>query len=109
MNKYLPDGWVIIKLNDTDYRVYGTWNGGYVDSDHWRVNSGCTKAMFNDQLRYYEVNGNSGSTYFLYLNRYDKFSSWYLRSTLEDICKMNNAVVLSAEETIQFLESIKTT
>ena len=39
---YTPDGWMIVKITGTNphYRVFGSWRGGYLSGDSWRMNSG---------------------------------------------------------------------
>lgn len=60
-HKYRPDGWVIIQVSDDLFKVFGSWGGGYLDGDTWRLNSGITS--FNvegDKVVFY---GSSGSAY----------------------------------------------
>ena len=47
-----PDKWVIIKLPDC-YKVFGTWIGGYLDGDAWRVNSGITEVQEDEKYFYF--------------------------------------------------------
>lgn len=62
---YNPDKWVIVKITDkedkTHYRVFGSWYGGYLGSDSWRMNSGINGASREDDV--YSFYGNSGSEY----------------------------------------------
>lgn len=63
--KYTPDKWKIIKLSPPDdetfYKVFGMWSGGYLDGDSWRMNSGI-KSVYKDG-EYFVVMGYSGSAY----------------------------------------------
>jgi hypothetical protein len=48
MSEYLPDNWVVLKINHegkTLYKVLAGWIGGYLNGDSWRMNSGmnCVK------------------------------------------------------------------
>ena len=65
MNEYCPDRWVVLKLepkdDDTKYRLFGGWYGGYLNGDSWRANSGIIKIV--EQETHYEVYGTSGSIY----------------------------------------------
>ena len=63
MSNYHPDNWVIIKLKGEDphYRVLAGWSGGYLTSDSWRMNSGITKVIEEDD--HWLFIGSSGSTY----------------------------------------------
>lgn len=52
MSKYTPDRWVVIKITHPNrpshYRVFGSWYGGYLAGDSWRMNSGITKVTYDD-------------------------------------------------------------
>jgi hypothetical protein len=66
MSEYTPDKWLIVKLTDTNkneshYRVFACWYGGYLGSDSWKMNSGITKVTETGD--YYEFEGSSGSVY----------------------------------------------
>ena len=65
MSEYTPDKWLIVKItndmNESHYRVFASWYGGYLGSDSWQMNSGITKVAEND--RYYDFEGTSGSVY----------------------------------------------
>lgn len=60
---YSPDKWLLIKIGGTDphYRVFGSWSGGYLDGDSWRMNSGITSV--EEDENYYYFHGNTGSIY----------------------------------------------
>ena len=39
-----PSKWVILKIDDqSTYKVFGTWGGGYLDGQSWKLNSGIAK------------------------------------------------------------------
>src|SRR6056300_1368254 len=64
MSEYLPDNWVVLKINQegkTLYKVLAGWSGGYLDGDSWRMNSGITRV--EDHETYYSLYGYSGSVY----------------------------------------------
>ena len=66
MSEYTPDKWLIVKLTDTNkneshYRVFACWYGGYLGSDSWQMNSGITKVTETGD--YYFFEGSSGSVY----------------------------------------------
>lgn len=66
MNDYTPDRWVLIRITRNDevcYRVFGSWTGGYLDNDRWRVNSGVKQVITKPDSDVYEVIGYSGSVY----------------------------------------------
>ena len=70
---YNPDGWMLVKITSegkTHYRVFGSWRGGYLDGDSWRLNSGVVrheeeivKNSMNEDLKIYRFYGSSGSCY----------------------------------------------
>lgn len=61
MAQYKPDSWEILKFSDNDYRVFGSWRGGYLYGDSWRINSGVVKVVESEDA--YLVYGDSGSVY----------------------------------------------
>lgn len=84
---YNPDGWLVIKINGTDphYRVFGTWYGGYLGSDSWRMNSGITKVTEDGD--YYLFEGTSGSIY--RCHKQSRGTSGYGASVLGNYTKNN--------------------
>jgi hypothetical protein len=62
MSEYNPDKWVIIKIKESDnYKVLGSWSGGYLDGDSWRLSSGIVK--IEEKGDYFLIRNHSGSTY----------------------------------------------
>lgn len=71
MSEYLPDNWVVLKINHkgkTLYKVLAGWSGGYLDGDSWRMNSGITRV--EDHETYYSFYGYSGSVYKVWKGQY---------------------------------------
>jgi hypothetical protein len=61
---YTPDKWVLLKMTfekQVCYKILAGWNGGYLDGDSWKLNSGC-KLVTKDG-DYYKFIGYSGSIY----------------------------------------------
>jgi len=60
---YTPEEWVLVKVDGVfpHYRVFGSWRGGYLSSDSWRMNSGVISV--NVEGDFYLFNGHSGSVY----------------------------------------------
>lgn len=61
---YNPDKWMIIEIkreDDPHFRVFGSWSGGYLDGDSWRMNSGITKVT--EEGDFFLFHGASGSVY----------------------------------------------
>ena len=56
-----PERWVILSLPNNLYKVFGSWAGGYLDGDRWKLNSGISKVE-QDENFYYFI-GFSGSCY----------------------------------------------
>jgi hypothetical protein len=71
-----PEGWVILKIENSPpvYKVFGSWTGGYLKGDSWRINSGISRV--EEDLHYYYFYGYSGSCYKCKKNRYGAISSW---------------------------------
>jgi hypothetical protein len=65
MSEYTPNKWLLVKItnaeNESHYRVFASWYGGYLGSDSWQMNSGITKVTEDDD--YYFFEGTSGSVY----------------------------------------------
>ena len=64
MNEYVPDKWLIVKMEgkeETLYKVFACWYGGYGGSDSWQMNSGI-KAV-TEAEDYWLFEGYSGSIY----------------------------------------------
>lgn len=66
MNEYIPDRWQVVKIAAVEsdvpvFRIFGTWYGGFVTGDSWRLNSGIEK--IEDTGTSYAVYGSSGSIY----------------------------------------------
>ena len=63
---FSPTYWKVLKISDGDktvYKLLAHWLGGFLDDDNWRLNSGITKVVFNEEFNLYEVYGESGSVY----------------------------------------------
>ena len=71
-----PERWVIVKLPNNYYKVFGTWAGGYLDGDRWRLNSGISKVE-QDENFYYFI-GFSGSCYKCHKKAYGIATSYGL-------------------------------
>ena len=68
MSEYRPDSWVIVKVyeaktNNTIYRILGSWYGGYLGSDSWRLSSPIVKITDDEEV--FIVWNESGSVYYL--------------------------------------------
>lgn len=68
MSIYTPDKYTILEMKyekQTIYKVFGSWVGGYLGSDSWRLNSGIERAVIDgDSVSFI---GHSGSEYKCYI------------------------------------------
>lgn len=83
MNTYDPDEWVLVRIGGSDphYKIFGSWRGGYLSGDSWRMNSGITDCEeFTD---YYIFKGHSGSEYYCWKNGYGIRSSYNISVLLD--------------------------
>lgn len=65
MRTYNPDCWVLVKLTSPKfgavYKILGSWSGGYLHGDSWKLSSGIEEVReFDDR---YEMPQSSGSLY----------------------------------------------
>lgn len=60
---HTPEEWLLVKIDGPipHYRVFGSWRGGYLSGDSWRMNSGVTSV--EEDGNYYLFHGESGSVY----------------------------------------------
>ena len=74
--EYMPDGWMLVEISGTDphYRVFGSWRGGYLDGDAWRMNSGIVRCEKEGKM--YKFYGSSGSCYMCHESGYGNLGSY---------------------------------
>lgn len=67
---YAPEEWCLVQItnNDPHYRVFGSWRGGYITGDSWKLNSGITSVEEDEEFYYFK--GYSGSVYRCHKERY---------------------------------------
>lgn len=92
----VPERWVIVKLPNNYYKVFGTWVGGYLDGDRWKMNSGIIEVEQDED--YYYFTGFSGSCYKCHKKSYGIVPSYGL-GVLNKIIKQGN-------EQIELLEDL---
>ena len=73
---YTPDQWEIVEVGGTHphYRIFGSWSGGYLDGDSWRLNSGVVRCEVDGD--YYLFHGHTGSIYKCHKEAYGIRSPW---------------------------------
>ena len=86
----ITERWVILKLPNNNYKVFGTWAGGYLDGDRWKLNSGISEVE-QDENFYYFI-GFSGSCYKCHKKGYGTATSYGL-GILNKIIEQGNGHV----------------
>lgn len=99
-----PERWVILKLPNSCYKVFGTWSGGYLDGDRWKLNSGIEKAEQNDD--YYYFIGFSKSCYKCHKKRYGIATSYGL-GVLNKIIEQGDGQIELMEDSANWLDKIE--
>jgi len=99
---YAPDKWMLIEIRGKDphYRVFGSWSGGYLDGDAWRMNSGITYVEKYDD--YYYFHGNTGSVYKCHKDAYG--SNAYGWSNAQRLAKDSGGTMYLMDEPENILE-----
>ena len=87
-----PEKWVILKLPNKTYKVFGTWAGSYLDEDRWKLNSGIDKV--EKDIDYYYFIGFSGSCYKCHKKSYGTASTFGLTVLKNLIDSTNNSFIL---------------
>jgi len=97
MAHYTPDSWQLVKINGTDphYRIFGSWSGGYLYGDSWKLNSGVTDVTEDD--KYFYFYGYSGSVYQCHKNGYG-IRSPYNTSVILDYCEKSQGTMELIDE-----------
>jgi hypothetical protein len=90
-----PEKWVILKLPNNYYKVFGTWAGGYLYGDRYRLNSGISKVE-QDENFYYFI-GFSGSCYKCHKKGYGTATSYGL-VVLNTIIEQGNGQIELMED-----------
>ena len=86
-----PERWVIVKLPNNYYKVFGSW----ADGDRWRLNSGISKVE-QDENFYYFI-GFSGSCYKCHKKGYGTATSYGL-GILNKIIEQGNGQIELMED-----------
>lgn len=77
-----PDKWIVLEIPNTGYKVFGSWAGGYLNGDSWRLNSGIKSITKEDNS--YIIEGFSGSYYKCNESAYGVMTS-YSESVLQNL------------------------
>lgn len=104
MTYYTPDAYRVLSIEQEDgsilIKIFGSWSGGYLDGDSWRLNSG-TKSI-TATFDKYRFHGYSGSVY--EVSRHQGKLSSYNASILDGLLKYEFVKVISVERAIEMLE-----
>lgn len=69
---HTPDKWSIVRIFTPQHgivdKIIAGWNGGYAQSEYWRINSGIKKIEIISETEYI-AHGYSGSKYQLFKDR----------------------------------------
>lgn len=101
-----PDKWVVLKIldeNNAHYKVFGSWAGGYLDGDRWKVNSGISKVGQDDSHFYFY--GYSGSCYKCHKKGYGVIGS-YNHDVLNKIVENSEGKVEVLEDNVDWFNLI---
>lgn len=106
MSTYNPSRWMVVSIthdSKTHYRVFGTWSGGYLHGDSWKLNSGITKATLIDGAYHFE--GSSGSVYICRETSYGSTAyGWGVIDSMIKQSAENNTLIQILEEDTNWLE-----
>ena len=100
---YYPDKFVVLEFNirgDIFHKVFAGWYGGYGGGDSWKLNSGITTTLLeNDIFTFY---GYSGSTYICNKCIYGMSSYMHLilKNWLDNISIEQSITILSLEDVL---------
>lgn len=89
---YQPNGWVALKKIEPKgeaayYKIFGSWNGGYLDGDSWRLSSGGSVQDIVEKDTEYHWVQHSGSEYTLNKHRegcLSAYNSFVLNNMLNE-------------------------
>ena len=98
-----PERWVILKLPNNNYKVFGTWSGGHLDGDRWKLNSGIDKVE-QDENFYYFI-GFSGSCYKCHKKTYGIATSYGL-GVLNKIIEQGNGQIELMEDVFDWVNVV---
>jgi len=89
MNKYTPDRWLIVKITheQTIYKIFASWVGGYLHGDSWRLNSGIVSVKQDGDFLLFE--GSSGSVYKCHKDTYG--TTGYGAGVLNDLIEQTKS------------------
>jgi hypothetical protein len=102
---YNPDYWMLVRIegDETFYKVFATWSGGYLNGDSWRLNSGIVRV--EETVEDYLFYGTSGSVYHCDKLRYGL--NLYGSGILKSLEQRSSVIKPLWEEPSNILELVK--
>ena len=61
-----PDKWKLIRISESEYKIFATWGGSYTGGSSWKLSSGGVLANVEETTFAYLFDQYSGSTYCLH-------------------------------------------
>lgn len=103
-----PNYWQVLKVTTAEqeviYKIFGTWCGGYLDGDSWRLNSGIKEVQKVDE--FLQIKGYSGTEYKVLYSDYVYRTTMYTQSVLESFIKKADLIGVKIE-VIPFKDVVK--
>lgn len=101
----IPDKWLVLKIDGEEliYKVFGSWSGGYLDGDSWKLNSGIESVEETNDAFLFK--GFSGSVYKCRKNSYG--SNAYGAAIINGWMKESDKISIMDEKT-DWLKLFKT-
>ena len=104
-NTHIPENWVLIKIQPkgepVGFKVLGSWRGGYLYGDSWRINSGISS--YESHKDYYIFHGYSGSKYKCFKTH--ERASGIMIPLLDELSKLGASLINVKEFKDEFINS----
>lgn len=91
----IPNRWLLLELPDKEYKIFGSWDGSYLNGESYRVNSGIESVAIEED--HYLFYGYSGSIYRCYKDSYGIANS-YCSSVLLNILSKADGKIKMIED-----------
>lgn len=81
-----PNKWIVVKITmgeETFYKLFATWYGGYLDGDYWKMNSGIERV--EEEGDYLKFFGQSGSCYECLNSEHSYGTNYYTQGVLDNM------------------------
>ena len=99
-----PDEWVMIHIEATStYKIFGSWFGGYLEADKWKLNSGIKTVEEGED--YYYFYGFSGSCYRCHKGNYATGTN-YTSGVLDDLIEKSGAIFIGKDSVSDVISKI---